>query len=128
LVPVELVQTPRPLQTRPWTTSATQLEAPHDVPIAWSWQAPEPSHAPVRPQVEAASAEHSASGSRPARIGPQTPSAPAPFFSVVQATQGPLHAASQHVLSTQRPFWHSTFASQACPLGRGWRQTPLLQT
>jgi hypothetical protein len=64
----------------PWQTGL-----PHEVPDAKSWHDPAPLHWPVFPHVAIASAAHSLSGSLPALIGPQVPSAPAPFFAIEHA-------------------------------------------
>src|SRR5690606_28753664 len=71
--------------------------------------------APVYPQEEGASAAHSLSGSLPAWMGPQTPSAPLPFLARVHAEQVPAHAVSQQTPSAQKPLAHWSPAVQASP-------------
>jgi hypothetical protein len=92
-----------------------QLAAPQIVPAAQSAQAPEPLQVPVVPQVAAAVAAHSLSGSLPATIAPQTPSLPCPFFAAVQAWHVPLHAELQQTPSAQNPEAQSPFTTQALP-------------
>src|SRR5262245_17382459 len=56
---------------------------------------------PSVPQVEAACAVHSASGSVLLAMLPHVPLDPLPFFAAVHAWQVPVHVVSQHTPSTQ---------------------------
>ena len=67
------------------------------------------------PQVEAAAAVHSLSGSVPVVMLPQTPLTP-PFFAAEQAWQRPVHAVLQQKPSTQKPLEHSFAAVHATPV------------
>jgi hypothetical protein len=69
----------------------------------------------VRPQLDAGSAVHSLSGSRPTRIAPHTPSAPVPFFAAVQAWQVPVQSELQQTPSTQKPEVQSEPVLQVAP-------------
>jgi hypothetical protein len=80
------------------------------VPLAYLRQAPAPSQDPSVPHEPTPESVHSLSGSLPAVMGPQVPSAPLPFFTVVQATQVPLHALLQQTPSAQKPVVHWLFA------------------
>jgi hypothetical protein len=69
---------------------------------------------PVRPQVEAGSAEQSPSGSLPpAGTGEQVPARPA----TAQDWQLPVQAALQQIPREQKPVVHSAGAEQAAPFG-----------
>ena len=67
------------------------------------------------PQVEAAAAAHSLSGSVPVVMLPQTPLVP-PFFAVEHAWQRPVHAVEQQTPSTQKPLAHSFAAAHVEPV------------
>jgi hypothetical protein len=77
--------------------------------------APLPSHMPSRSQDATGSAMHSSSGSVSATTFPHTPSVPAPFLAAEHALHGPVHAFSQHTLSTQLPDVHSVALVQGAP-------------
>src|SRR6185295_10440433 len=72
---------PEPLQ-RSWFdwTPALHACAAHCVPEAHFSHAPPPSHEPSWPHVDCAEELHSLSGSDPALMAPQVPSAPLVFF------------------------------------------------
>jgi hypothetical protein len=78
---------------------------------------------PFLPQVEAASCAHSASGSVPAVIPRQRPSA-APVFALEQATQRVPQADSQQTPSTQKLLEHWLAATQDAPFACGVTQCP----
>src|SRR6185437_833463 len=102
-----LTQVPDPLQVSAFcSTPAEHDDALHTVPEAHSAQAPEPLHEPLVPQVEAADAPHSLSGSVPLLMSPQVPSTPLPFLAAVHAWQVPVQAVLQHTPSTQSPLEH----------------------
>ena len=94
-------QVPVPSQSR----AGVSVEPVHDsvehaVPAIHLRQAPAPSHMPSSPQLEASAAVHSLSGSLPAVMGRQRPSA-APVLVLAQALQRPVQAVSQQTPSTQ---------------------------
>jgi hypothetical protein len=119
---------PVPLHACVLTTVPWQVGLPQAVPDAHSSQAPAPLHAPSVPQVDGACMAHSLSGSVPAVMAPQVPSAPLPFFAAVHAWQRPVQAVLQQTPSTQEPDWHCAAVEQAAPLASGAVQTPALQT
>jgi hypothetical protein len=86
---------------------------------------PAPLQTPVVPHDEGAKSGHSASGSAPAATGPQTPSAPEPFFVVEHATQLDVQAVSQQTPSTQKPETHSADPVQAAPFPIGAKSSAL---
>ena len=113
---VEGAQSPVPLQSCPETTLPVQIVAPQLVDaFANCRHAPLPSHMPSRSHDATGSAVHSSSGSVSATEFPQIPSAPAPFLAAEQALHGPVHAFSQHTLSTQLPDVHSVALVQDAP-------------
>ena len=109
-------QTPAPLQVdAPVSVPAVQVRGPQGVAAAKSWQAPAPSHLPVRPQLSWASGLHpSLRGSELATRFWHEPSAPG----MLQDRQGPVQeATSQHTPSTQAPELQSGAAAQGAPSG-----------
>ena len=72
-------------------------------------------HCPVLPHVAAASCAHSLSGSNPPEIGPQVPSAPAPFLLAEHAWQRLVQDVLQQTPSTQKPDWQSEFIAHWAP-------------
>ena len=80
------------------------------------------------PQVDWAVAAHSLSGSVPAMMGPQVPSAPLPFFAAVHAVQIAAQAEPQQTPSAQKPDVHCDADEQAAPLASAGAQTPAVQT
>jgi hypothetical protein len=118
-VPAPFTQAPPPLQIFGVERFPAHTLAPQLVPEGQSAQAPAPSQEPVVPQVEADVAAHSSSGSLPAAIGPQVPSAPPPFLAAEQAWQSPVQAALQHTPSAQKPEAHSLPAPHAAPSACG---------
>src|SRR5262249_49930690 len=108
---------PVPLHV-PWVVC---VPAEHDaktqtVPDTYFRHAPAPSQVPSRPQVLTAAAVHSLSGSAPATMKPQVPSAPAPFFAAEHAWQNPVHVVLQQTPSAQTPLVHSLAAAHARPV------------
>jgi hypothetical protein len=89
---------------------AGQLAAEHDVPFAYFWQPPAPSHLPFVPQLAAPwSAQKLAGAVVPAATGVQ---APVPAAHAWQAGQLPL---PQHTPSTQLPLLHWLPAAHVAP-------------
>jgi hypothetical protein len=119
---------PAPLQACVFRTVPWHVGIPHIVPSAQSWQAPAPSQKPSVPHVDWACAEHSLSGSVPAVMGPQVPSAPPPFLAIEHAWQRPVHAVAQQTPSTQKPDWHCADVEQGLPSPDCVVQTPPAQT
>ena len=78
---------------------------------------------PLLPQVDCASAAHSLSGSVPAVMPRQRPSA-APVLAFEQAMQRPLQALSQQRPSTQKLLVHWPAAVQGAPFACGVTQCP----
>ena len=92
-------------------------------------QEPAPSHAPGAPHTPLPDAAHSASGSVPAAIGPQTPSAPPPFLAALADWHSPVHAVFEQTPSTQKFDWHWFGVEHALPCGsNGAWHAPLVQT
>lgn len=119
-------QAPLPLHVSPVSVAPVQV-VPHAVPLLQSAHAPAPSQAPVCPQVVAAAAAQSPSGSAPPPTGPQAPSLPAPFAAAEQAMHTPVQAVSQHTESAQLPLWHSPTRVHVSPSARLGRQVPASQ-
>jgi hypothetical protein len=96
-----------------------QLVAPHAVPVGYKAHlAALPAQEPVFPQLDAASALQSPSGSVPARTGPQLPLSWADCFSfAAQASHAPAQGKLQQAPSTQNPESQSPGATQAAPSG-----------
>src|SRR6185437_12180696 len=88
---------------------------PQRVPIGYFAHAPLPSQEPFVPQLGAPWSSHSPSGSVPAAMVPQVPSAPPPFLAAVHAWQVPVQAVSQQTPSAQKALWHSSAFAQAAP-------------
>jgi hypothetical protein len=110
------MQVPRPSQLGAViSVAAVQLRPPHEVPSGCSWQAPAPSHTPVRPQLLASSAGQPFwRGGPPAPTAWQEPALPGRL----QARQGPAQeAVSQQTPSTQLPELQSPLVAQATPSG-----------
>jgi hypothetical protein len=127
-VPMPFTQAPVPLQILGVERLPAHTLAPQPVPEAQSAQAPAPSQAPLVPQVEAAVAAHSSSGSAPAAMGPQVPSVPLPFLAAEQAWHVPPQATLQHTPSAQEPEAHCAPAVQAAPFESGGTQAVPTQT
>jgi hypothetical protein len=85
--------------------------------------APAPSQRPV-PSHGICWVEHSSSGSVAAAMLPHTPSAPLPFFALVQATHAPVQAVSQQTLSAQNPLLQPLGTVHAPPGSCLSAQTP----
>ncbi len=85
------------------------------MPASYKLQAPAPSHSPLRLQLIAPSSSQSLCASVPSLAKSQVPSGPEALLASVQAWQTPLHAVSQHTLSTQKPLPHSWLPEQAAP-------------
>ena len=83
----------------------------HCVPAAYLRQAPLPSQAPSRPQVEAAAIVHWSSGSEPAITFEQVPA------EFAQVRQVPVQAVAQQVPCAQISELHSLPAVQVDPFG-----------
>jgi hypothetical protein len=114
-------QVPPPLQVRAGVDDPLlQVAAAHTVPLAYSRQAPAPSHAPSFPQLAAPSSAHWFSGSAPAGTAMHCPSLPA----IAHDRQVPLHAVAQHTPCAQKPEAQSLAAPHAAPGGFG-PQLPL---
>ncbi len=114
------VQTPVPLQLPAAVNVVPEHDAvPQGVMEPYSSQLPAPSQNPSVPQVDGGAAAHSLSGSIPARMGPQSPSAPLPFFAAEHARQRPVQALEQHTPSTQEPLPQSAPVMQGLPFGSG---------
>jgi hypothetical protein len=77
-----------------------------------------PLHTPVVPQVDAAVAAHSLSGSCPAGTAAQEPTEP----TRLHRSQVAVHALLQQTPSVQKPLAHSVPETQAAPVTR--LQTP----
>src|SRR5262245_45206125 len=101
--------------------------ATQTVPAAHRRHAPVPSQEPSLPHVDCACVAHSLSGSAPFAMAPHVPSAPAPFFAAVHATQTPPQPVSQQTPSTQLPLVHSIAPPHAAPLAFVATQALLLQ-
>jgi hypothetical protein len=77
---------------------AGQVMPAHDVPSAYFWQPPAPSHLPFVPQLGAPLSVHTPFGSAaPAAIGAHVPALPL----TLHAWQDPHAALPQHTPSTQ---------------------------
>ena len=83
--------------------SVSQVAEAHSVLAAYSWHERLPEQLPVWPQVEAARATHSSSGSVLPGIGSQKPTRP----DITQLSQVPPHRDSQQTPSVQNPLAHS---------------------
>ena len=92
---VALPQVPRPLHAYAVWLPPVHTLAAHEVPDAYTAQAPVPLQVPVVPQVEEVWVAHSFCGSVLALMGPQAPLAPAPLRVALQAMHGPAQAVSQ---------------------------------
>src|SRR5260221_9958255 len=95
LVPDTERQLPVPLHWRSVTVVPEHVALPHDVPAVYLSHVPCPLQLPLVSQELAPLSVHSLSGSAPAAIVPQAPSAPEPFLTAVQASQTPPHPPSQ---------------------------------
>jgi hypothetical protein len=89
-----------------------QRPAPQVVPASYSWQAPLPSHVPVRPQVVAAWATQPGSATS-AATGWQVPARPLTLQAWHVAQLPPL----QHTPSVQWPLAHWPSCAHAVPAG-----------
>jgi len=98
-----------------------QAAAAHTVDAGYSAQLRLPEQIPVVPQVLAACAAHSLSGSVPATTAAHVPRLPA----WLHFSQVPLHTPAQHTPSVQNPDEHSLLPPQASPLSL--RHCPPLQ-
>jgi len=115
---------PVPLQVRAGVNVVPeQLAATHTVPLAYSRQAPPPSHVPSAPQVEAPLSAHCPSGSSPAGTSKQVPALPV----IAHDRQVPVQAVRQQTPCSQKPLEHSFAAVHDAPLAR-LPQLPPLQT
>jgi len=122
------VHAPAPSHTGALVSVEPEHEgAPQRVPIAYFAHAPCPSQEPLVPQLGAPLSSHSVSGSVPAAMVPQAPSAPLPFLAAVQARQVPVQAVSQQTPSAQKPLSHSLALAQV-PLALVGRQLPLARS
>jgi hypothetical protein len=120
-------QVPAPSQVLGGVYVATEHDSGAQVvPRIHRRQPPAPSQVPSRPQLEAGSAGHSLSGSVPAVIGRQRPSA-APVREAEQAAQEPAQADSQQTPSTQKPLVHSADPPQAAPFAFTDTHWPAMQ-
>jgi hypothetical protein len=110
-------QDPVPVQVAdPSALFPLQVAAAHTTLVPGiAAHAPAPSQVPGAPQMMSVPAGHSLSGSDPATIAPQTPSAPFPFFRDVQAWHVPLQALSQQTPSVQNPEAQSVPVMQTLP-------------
>jgi hypothetical protein len=109
---------PVPLQSPAFVSTPFEHDGiEHTVLELHSSHAPAPLQNPSVPHVACAVDAHSASGSEPAAIGPQVPSAPEPFLAAVHAWHNPLHVKLQHTLSTQWLFAHSPSPTHDVPSG-----------
>ena len=130
-----LTQTPTPLQSCPLIVLPAQSAAPHAVVALYKRQAPWPSQVPSLLQVLGLSVAHSLSGSTPAAMLPQSPSAPPPFFAAEHAWQIPAQSWLQHTPSAQLPSVHWDGDVQAAPVasrGTHWpwglQKLPVVQS
>jgi hypothetical protein len=122
-----VAQEPVPVQVAdPTALFPLQVAEAHTTAVpGYPAHAPAPSQVPGAPQVPVP-AVHSLSGSNPARIAPQTPSFPCPFFAAVHASHVPLQALSQQTPSAQNPEAQSVPVRQTLPLAQRVAQVAAL--
>jgi hypothetical protein len=100
---------------------AGQVAAAHDVPSAYFWQPPAPSHFPFVPHEAAPLLTQTPRGSAaPAATGAQVPTLPA----TLQAWHAPQALLPQQTPSAQWVLAHWPFAVQAAPAIPLTRQLP----
>jgi hypothetical protein len=104
-MPVDAPHEPMPSQICPLTELPTHAAAPHEVPTAYNWHAPLPSHCPSCWHVVGGSAVHSLSGSIPLLIAAQVPSAE-PVLAATHAWHSPPQGLLQQTPSMQKLDWH----------------------